>query len=76
VRPQQPDLAQRLASYLDSDPAQEIRSVMVTGATIPRLSAAALAKFPIPDAVTAGFSLPQCQEAGSLADSLDLVLWI
>jgi len=75
VRPRQPSMAARLAAYLDGEPAQKIRSVLVTGATIPRLSASALAEFPVPPLLLMEDEATPTSEELPLADALDRALW-
>lgn len=74
VRPRRPGLATGLAAYLDGESAQEIRSMLVTGATIPRLTVAALAEFPVPELVTKDDATPASDDL-LLADALDRALW-
>jgi hypothetical protein len=76
VRAHDPALAPRLARYLASESAQELRSSLVQG-LIPRLSPALLRKFPVPDAVLLPVAATEPNPVAPLplAQQLEQLLW-
>ncbi len=64
-----------LVNYLGSEAAQALRGALAQGAVIPRLSAPALRRFPVPDVVPAPETAPTTVRDLPLSLRLDELLW-